>query len=105
MPLYEYECAGCGKRFELIQKFSDPPTATCLACGGTAERLLSPPAIQFKGTGWYVTDYARKPAEAGKSAPTERSDDKGEGGAKGDSKAKEAAPASKSEEKKRELQS
>jgi len=67
MPLYEYECARCGKRFELIQKFSDPPQTTCVDCGGAAHRLLSAPAIQFKGSGWYVTDYARKSASAEKS--------------------------------------
>ena len=72
MPLYEYECAGCGKRFELLQKFSDPSTATCAACGGTAHRQLSAAAIQFKGSGWYVTDYARK------SAPVEKSESKTE---------------------------
>ncbi len=66
MPLYEYECARCGKRFELLQKFSDPSTATC-ACGGAAHRQLSAPAIQFKGSGFYATDYARKPAPADKT--------------------------------------
>ena len=61
MPLYEYECQACGKRFELIQKFSDPPAEVCRLCaGGPVQRLLSSPAIQFKGSGWYVTDYARK---------------------------------------------
>jgi putative FmdB family regulatory protein len=60
MPLYEYECDACGRRFERIQKFSDPPVATCPACGGAVKRLVSSPAIQFKGSGWYITDYARK---------------------------------------------
>lgn len=60
MPLYEYECKACGHRFELIRKFSDPPGATCPTCGGEAEKLVSSPAIQFKGSGWYITDYARK---------------------------------------------
>lgn len=60
MPLYEYECENCGVRFEVIQKFADAPVETCRACGGKVHRLLSAPAIQFKGTGWYVTDYARK---------------------------------------------
>lgn len=60
MPLYEYECEVCGRRFELIQKFSDPPAHTCELCGGApVRRLLSSPAIQFKGAGWYITDYAR----------------------------------------------
>ena len=61
MPLYEYECANCGKRFEVIQKFADEPLSVCTKCGGgPVTRLVSSPAIQFKGTGWYVTDYARK---------------------------------------------
>ena len=59
MPLYEYECPDCG-RFELIQKFSDAPLTQCPRCGKDVEKLPSAPAIQFKGTGWYVTDYARK---------------------------------------------
>src|SRR5512140_931007 len=60
MPLYEYQCESCGARFEVIQKFTDPVVGTCKKCGGTVRRLLSAPAIQFKGTGWYITDYARK---------------------------------------------
>jgi putative FmdB family regulatory protein len=60
MPLYEYECEADGNRFEVIQKFSDAPLTTCPTCGGTVRRLLSSPAIQFKGSGWYITDYARK---------------------------------------------
>ena len=61
MPLYEYLCDACGQRFELIQKFSDPPPEACPKCGkGPVERQLSSPAIQFKGSGWYITDYARK---------------------------------------------
>ena len=59
MPLYEYECDACGHRFEAIQKFSDPPLETCPKCGGTVHKLIAAPAFQFKGTGWYVTDYAR----------------------------------------------
>ena len=61
MPLYEYECGACGHRFEIIQKFSDGPPEACPKCGkGPLQRLMSSPAIQFKGTGWYVTDYAGK---------------------------------------------
>ncbi|MGA2117178.1 MAG: FmdB family zinc ribbon protein [Bryobacteraceae bacterium] len=59
MPLYEYCCDGCGKTFELIQKFSDEPLTVHGECGGEVHRLLSAPTLQFKGTGWYVTDYAR----------------------------------------------
>jgi|SRR5215831_19552215 len=65
MPLYEYECDACGKRFEKIQKFSDPPADVCAHCGkGPVKKLLSSPAIQFKGSGWYITDYARKGKES-----------------------------------------
>ncbi len=60
MPLYEYQCDACGHAFEVIQKFSDAPIETCPKCGGTVHKLMSSPAIQFKGTGWYVTDYAKK---------------------------------------------
>jgi putative FmdB family regulatory protein len=61
LPLYEYECPRDGT-FEQIQKFSDPPLEACPTCGGPIEKLLSAPAIQFKGSGWYITDYARKPS-------------------------------------------
>ncbi len=61
MPLYEYECEACGNRFEKIQKFSDPLADTCPKCGGgPVHKLVSSPAIQFKGSGWYITDYAKK---------------------------------------------
>ncbi len=61
MPLYEYQCAACGRRFEVIRKFSDPPLETCTLCGsGPISRLPSSPAIQFKGSGFYITDYAKK---------------------------------------------
>jgi putative FmdB family regulatory protein len=60
MPLYEYECEACGKRFEKIVKFSDPPLDVCPNCGkGPVTKLLSSPAFQFKGSGWYVTDYGK----------------------------------------------
>jgi len=62
MPLYEYECNDCEHRFERIQKFSDPLVSTCPVCAGEVRKLVSSPAFQFKGTGWYVTDYARKPS-------------------------------------------
>jgi putative FmdB family regulatory protein len=61
MPLYEYECDACGRRFELIRKFSESDVDTCTQCGkGPVRRLMSSPAIQFKGTGWYITDYSSK---------------------------------------------
>jgi putative FmdB family regulatory protein len=59
MPLYEYECDACGHRFEKIQKFSDPLEDTCPKCGGHVHKLMSSPAIQFKGSGFYITDYPK----------------------------------------------
>src|SRR5437868_15007382 len=60
MPLYEYQCSKCGHRFEKIQKFSDKPIKKCPECGSAVEKTISAPAVQFKGTGWYVTDYPKK---------------------------------------------
>ena len=60
MPLYEYQCEKCAHRFEVIQKFSDAPIDVCPKCGGPVVKLLSSPAIQFKGSGWYITDYAKQ---------------------------------------------
>ena len=67
MPLYEYQCKKCHSLTERIQKFSDPPLAICPHCGGELEQLLSAPAVQFKGSGWYVTDYAKKSSSKGSS--------------------------------------
>jgi putative FmdB family regulatory protein len=74
MPLYEYQCEACGTRVEKIQKFSDPPLATCGACGGAMRKLPSSPAIQFKGTGWYITDYAKKTAVEGTAGTSSKTD-------------------------------
>jgi putative FmdB family regulatory protein len=60
MPIYEYECAKCGGRLEVIQKMADKPLKKHAGCGGTLTKLISASGFQFKGTGWYVTDYARK---------------------------------------------
>ena len=76
MPLYEYECENCGHRFEVIQKFADAPLAECPKCHGTLRKLVSSPAIQFKGSGWYITDYAKKSGAAAGSS-------KGEGAGSG----------------------
>ena len=59
MPIYEYRCDSCDRVVEVIQKFADDPLTLCESCGGPLERLLSPPGLHFKGSGWYVTDYAR----------------------------------------------
>ena len=103
MPLYEYECDACGQRFELIRKFSESELDACTLCGkGPVRRLLSSPAIQFKGTGWYITDYSSKgKAAADSSAPPKNDAKKNESGssdapAKSDSSAS-AAPKSSSE--------
>jgi putative FmdB family regulatory protein len=85
MPLYEYQCDSCGARFERIQKFSDPPVTVCPTCGQPVRKLLSSPAIQFKGTGWYITDYAKSG-----QAPSKPSSN-GEGAAKTESGAETAA--------------
>ena len=73
MPLYEYQCEACDQRFERIQKFSDPPVDVCPSCGGRVKKLVSSPAIQFKGSGWYITDYAKKPAAETKPAASKES--------------------------------
>ena len=68
MPLYEYECDACGRRFEVIRKFSDPPLDVCTQCGSSpVKRLPSSPAIQFKGSGFYITDYAKKGESEGRA--------------------------------------
>lgn len=85
MPLYEYECDACGHCFEVIQKFSDAPLTTCTKCGGPVHKLLSSPAIQFKGSGWYVTDYARAGKSEGAST-TEKSDGSGPADSQSESK-------------------
>jgi putative FmdB family regulatory protein len=74
MPLYEYKCEACGHRFEKIVKFSDPPLDACPKCGGKVEKLMSSPAFQFKGSGWYITDYAKKSSPEG--SPSKSSSDK-----------------------------
>lgn len=78
MPLYEYQCGRCG-RFEIIRKFSDAPLTSCPTCGQEVQKLLSAPAIQFKGTGWYITDYARK--SSGGDGGSSKGGAAGDGGA------------------------
>ena len=102
MPLYEYKCNKCAHRFEKIEKVNAPEIAKCPKCGAKAPRMASAPAIQFKGTGWYVTDYARA-----SNRGAEKSDAGGDSG-KSDSKAEtktdaktEAKTTSESQEKKK----
>ena len=97
MPLYEYQCQQCGTRLEALQKFSDDPLTECEACGGQLKKLISAPAVQFKGTGWYVTDYAGKSGgSSGKKS--EGGDSKKEGGdsGKGDSSSSSSSSDSSS---------
>ena len=82
MPLYEYECDACGHRFEIIQKFSDPPVEKCPSCGGTVHKLQSAPAIQFKGAGFYITDYAKKEYTAATKADSDGASSDAGGGSK-----------------------
>ena len=89
MPLYEYRCTQCGNRYEKIQTFSSEPDTVCPKCGGKVERPLTAPALQFKGAGWYINDYASKPA--GGSGSSEKP--AGETEASSDSKAGESKPA------------
>lgn len=93
MPLYEYECRQCGQRFEQIQKFTDPPLERCQSCGGPVSRLISSSAIQFKGTGWYITDYARK---GGASADATTGNGKDKKGEKGEAPSGDGKPAAES---------
>ena len=98
MPIYEFQCKKCNAHIEVFQKISDKPPTKCRKCGGRLEKLISAPAIQFKGSGWYVTDYAgsgRKAAEkAEKESSSSGSDEK-----KSDKKSKENSPAKKTSEK------
>jgi putative FmdB family regulatory protein len=94
MPLYEYECKKCHHRFEKIQKFSDPHVKKCPKCGGPIEQVISAPAVQFKGSGWYVTDYAKKSSAPSSSNSSNSSN--GDSSSKKESKSK-SEDSSKSE--------
>jgi putative FmdB family regulatory protein len=97
MPNYEYLCKDCGHRFEQIRKFSDKPLRKCPECGGVIEQVISAPAVQFKGSGWYVTDYAKKGAASAESS----SSSEGDSGAKDakDSKDTKEAKETKKDDK------
>ena len=95
MPLYEYECESCKKRFERIQKFSDPTPDVCPHCGqGPVRKLLSSPAIQFKGSGFYITDYAKKSSSEAGSKSSSESTGSSSSDTKSDSKASDSATKS-----------
>jgi len=108
MPLYEYRCKKCHHLFERIQKFSDPHIKKCPDCGGPVEQSISAPAVQFKGSGWYVTDYAKKssaPAASGDSGAKTESKDKAESTAKKEEKPKAETSSKKTERSSRERKS
>ena len=90
MPIYEYLCQSCGKKFEVLQKFSDAPVVTHEGCGGAVEKLISTSALQFKGSGWYVNDYAKGATSKPGETKTE---------AKGESKSDSSSSESKTESK------
>ena len=91
MPLYEYQCKKCGNRFEKIQKFSDKPVKKCPECGGPVEQVISAPAVQFKGSGWYVTDYAKKSGASSGSSSSSSNGDSAKSETKSESKSEPAA--------------
>ncbi|HTN43385.1 MAG TPA: FmdB family zinc ribbon protein [Nitrospiria bacterium] len=106
MPIYEYECESCHHRVEVMQKINDPPFKTCEQCGGKLNKVISAPGIQFKGSGWYVTDYSQKlkskedkKPEAGKkkepaaAAPKPDSSSKSDSAPKSDSPTKKESPS------------
>lgn len=118
MPIYEYKCSSCDRQFEVMQRMSDAPLATCETCGGDLEKLLSAPAFQFKGSGWYVTDYAKsgdqkdsgkdeegksddasssKKDASDKSDSSSKSDSKGAGTSAGDSKSSAKTSSTKAD--------
>jgi putative FmdB family regulatory protein len=106
VPLYEYQCKKCKHKFEKIQKFSDPPVRKCPECGGPVEKVMHAPNVQFKGTGWYVTDYGGKSDKSDKSKAEGSSDkassEKKESAAKEDgAKSKDKDSSSKKSESKK----
>jgi putative FmdB family regulatory protein len=91
MPIYEYSCSKCGKTIEVIQKFSDPVLKKHQGCGGSLTKLISASGFQFKGSGWYVTDYARKGKNGGDSEAPRETSEKKETPAKSETPAKESS--------------
>lgn len=98
MPLYQYECEKCGERFDIRQKFVDSPLTVHENCGGAVHRLLSAPALQFKGSGFYITDYAKNATSSGANGPAKKSD--ASSGEKSDSSGKTSSSSDKAGESK-----
>lgn len=106
MPIYEFECRKCKNRLEVFQKMNDKPPVKCRQCGGRLEKLVSASAIQFKGSGWYVTDYAGNGRKAAEKAEREtatgddkKDDKKSDKADRSDKKTKDSSPAKKTSEK------
>lgn len=99
MPIYEFECRKCKAHMEVFQKVNDKPPVKCPKCGGRLERKVSAPAIQFKGSGWYVTDYASKATKGDKSESESSAEAKPDKSEKSDTKTKESSPAKKASDK------
>ena len=102
MPLYEYACASCKKKIEVLQSFNEKPLKNCPHCGGKLRKLMSSPAIQFKGSGWYVTDYAKQ-GQPPKEGSSEKASDKSS--EKGSDKTSEKSVESRSESKESKTES
>lgn len=98
MPLYEYLCKKCGHRFEEIKKFSDKQPKKCPECGGAIEQVISAPAVQFKGSGWYVTDYAKKGSGSASSSSASSEADSGTKEAKDSKDSKESKATKETKE-------
>jgi putative FmdB family regulatory protein len=98
VPIYEYVCKKCGHKFEKIQKFSDPKVKKCPECGGAVEQAIHAPAVQFKGTGWYVTDYAKKSdSKEPSSKPKEESAATKDGGKEKSEEKSKKSPSKKND--------
>jgi len=96
VPIYEYKCQDCEEQLEALQQVSEPPLTTCPECGGSLKKLVSAPAFQFKGSGWYVTDYAGKSG----GAPSEKGSDKGSETSESSAKGSDAKSDSEKKSKK-----
>ena len=96
MPIYEYECQSCGRRTEMLQRMADPPLTVCENCGGELKKLISSPAFQFKGSGWYVTDYAGKKGAPSSDSKESKSSGSSEGGSSSSSSESSAAKPAES---------
>jgi putative FmdB family regulatory protein len=99
MPIYEYQCKKCNSHTEAFQKTTDKPLVKCAKCGGRLEKLISAPAIQFKGSGWYVTDYSGKSKSDSENRESEASSGDKSAEKKADKKTKDSSPATKTSTK------